>query len=61
MVGATMVRRGKALGGAATVVVKGRVSSFISMKNWLMTTSFIGIFFLLLMLDVNSTSMHVPF
>jgi hypothetical protein len=54
------VQRGKAFGSAVMVVVKARVSSFISMKNRSRTTPFIGIFFVLV-LDVDSTSTCVPF
>jgi hypothetical protein len=56
----TTVRRGKAFSSAAMVVVKARVSSFISMKNRSRTTPFIRIFFVLV-LDVDSTSTCVPF
>jgi hypothetical protein len=53
MAGATTVQRGKAFGNATMVVVKARVSIFVSMENQSGTTSFIGIFFVLLVLDVD--------
>jgi hypothetical protein len=61
MAGAMTVQRGKAFGSAVMVVAKARVSSFILMKNQLGTTPSIGIFFVVLMQDVDSNSTHVPF